>query len=68
MLIHAWIHDAKPPPKGHPEEMRKAMSNDERALGLMLDDLSQADDGLLKEVNALVPITEVGRRPKHFPP
>ena len=41
------------------------MSNDERALGSMLEDLSQADDGLLKEVNELVPITEVGR---HFPP
>jgi hypothetical protein len=66
--MRTWIHGSKPPPEGHPEEMRKAMSNDERALGSMLEDLSQADDGLLKEVNELVPATEVGRRARRFPP
>jgi hypothetical protein len=47
--------------------MRKAISNDERALGSMLEDLSQADDGLLKEVSKLVPVTEVGGRSRHSP-
>jgi hypothetical protein len=41
--------------------MQKAMSNDERELGLMLEHLSQADDELLKEVSELMPITEVRR-------
>jgi hypothetical protein len=39
--------------------MQKAIANDERALYSMLEDLSQADDGLLKEVSDLVPKTEV---------
>jgi hypothetical protein len=41
--------------------MRKAISKDERALGSMLHDLTQAGDGLLKEVSEVVLNAEVGR-------
>jgi hypothetical protein len=48
------------PAEGHPEAMQKAISNDERALGSILEGLSQADDGLMKEVDNLVSTTKVG--------
>jgi hypothetical protein len=61
MLVYVWIHGAQLPPKGHPEEMQKAMSRDERELGSTLMGLSQANDGLLKEASEMVLVTEVGR-------